>query len=482
VLRGFVVSFTGYSIHDPKQGANPMTLPDGPKTSPLLQMMQAIVRPLETLEATAHQYGDLYTSRLIGFEPLLVLSNPDAIEAIMTAPPDWFDAGRGNWILAPLVGDTSVILLDGKAHQRQRKLLTPPFHGDRLRAYGQTICQLTQQVVEQWQPGQVFSARQVTQEISLRVIMRTVFGVSEGEQADRLRHHLNLLVQLFDQPLNASFVFIPALQKDWGAWSPWGHLVRQRAQIDDILYAEIRERREHPERQGEDILSLMLNARDEAGEPMTDQELRDEMLTLLFAGHETTATALAWALYWIHWLPEVGTKVMQELAELGPNPDPMTISRLPYLNAVCQETLRIYPVGLFTFSRVLNQSWSLMNYTFEPGTQFSICIYLVHHRPDLYPNPKQFRPERFLERQFSPYEYLPFGGGNRRCIGAALAMFEMKLVLATILSHWQLQLTSNHPIKPVRRGVTMAPARGVPMRVGSRRQVVELSEQEAVRV
>lgn len=446
-----------------------MPLPDGPRTHPLLQLIQTIVRPLEILEANFHHYGDLYTARVSGFGPLVVLSNPDGIEAIMTAPPHLFDAGRGNWVLAPFVGETSLILLEGKAHQRQRRLLTPPFHGDRLRAYGQDICQITQQMIDRWQPGETFSARTIAQEISLQVIMRTVFGVHEGEQAERLRHHLNSLLTLFDRPLNASFVFIPSLQKDWGAWSPWGHLIRQRAQIDSILYAEIQERRDHPERQGNDILSLMLGAQDDAGEPMTDQELRDEMMTLLFAGHETTATALAWALYWIHWLPEVAAKVLQELVELGPNPDPMAIARLPYLNAVCQETLRIYPVGLFAFSRILNEPWSLMGYAFEPGTVFSICIYQLHHRPDLYPNPKQFRPERFLERQFSPYEYFPFGGGNRRCIGAAFALFEMKLVLATILSRWQLQLTSNHPIKPVRRGVTMAPAKGVPMRVMNQR-------------
>ncbi len=446
-----------------------MTLPDGPKTLPLLQLMKVIVQPLEALEASFRQYGDLYTAQISGFGPLIVLSNPAGIEALMTAPPDLFDSGRGNGVLAPFVGDSSIILKDGKAHQRQRRLLTPPFHGDRLRAYGQDIGQITRQAAASWQPGQTFTARQVAQEISLRVIMRSVFGVAEGEGADRLRHHLNAFLTLFDRPLNASFAFIPALQKDWGAWSPWGHLVRQRAQIDALLYAEIQTRRAQPELLGDDILSLMLTARDETGTPMTDQELRDEMMTLLFAGHETTATAIAWALYWLHRLPAVGAKVMAELAELGPDPDPIAISRLPYLNAVCQETLRIYPIGLFAFSRILKQPWTLMGYEFEPGTQFSPCIYLLHQRPDFYPDPQEFRPERFLERQFSPHEYLPFGGGNRRCIGAAFALFEMKLVLANVLTEWQLELTSQHPIKPVRRGVTMSPAQGVPMRVVSRR-------------
>lgn len=442
-----------------------MKLPNGPRTSPLLQIVQTIVRPLETLEANSERYGDLYTARLSGFGPLVVISNPEIIEKIMTAPPELFDSGRGNRILAPFVGETSLILLDGKPHQRLRKLLTPPLHGDRLRTYGQDICEITKQVIDQWQPGKKFSARAVTQDISLRVIMRTVFGAQEGEKTEQLRLLLNRLLTLFDRPLNSSFAFIPVLQQDWGAWSPWGYVLRQRNQIDAMLYSEIQNRRTHSEDLSDDILSLILAARDEAGKPMTDLEVRDELMTLLFAGHETTATALAWALYWLHWLPEVGAKVRKELAELGDNPDPMAIARLPYLNAVCQETLRIYPVGLFTFTRILNVPWKLMGYDFEPGTQFSICIYLLHRRPDLYPNPNQFRPERFLERQFSPYEFLSFGGGNRRCLGAAFALFEMKLVLATLLSHWQLQLASDRPIHPVRRGVTMAPAQGVPLRV-----------------
>ncbi|GAB4384935.1 MAG: cytochrome P450 [Elainellaceae cyanobacterium] len=436
--------------------------------------MQAIVQPLQSLDAYFQQYGDFYTARLSGLGSVVVISSPEAVEKLMTAPSELFESGRGNRILAPFVGDTSLILQDGKPHQRLRKLLMPPFHGERLRAYGQDICAITKQVTDCWQPEQRFSARTITQEISLRVIMRTVFGVQEPEKTERLRQRLNGLLELFDQPLNSSFAFLPALQQDWGPWSPWGHLLRQRAQLDTMLYSEIQHRRSHFEAHDNDILSLILAARDEAGEPLTDLEVRDELMTLLFAGHETTATAIAWALYWLHRLPEVGDQVRQELAELGDNPDPVAIARLPYLNAVCQETLRIYPVALFTFSRILNQPWALMGHEFEPDTQLSVCIYLLHHRPDLYPEPKQFRPERFLERQFSPYEFLPFGGGNRRCLGAAFALFEMKLVLATILSNWQLQLVSDRPVYPVRRGVTMAPARGVPMQVVNKNSVAEV--------
>jgi cytochrome P450 family 110 len=446
-----------------------MTLPNGPKTLPFLQVLQTVVNPLETLEHNAQKYGDCYTARLSGFGSIVVLTQPEAIEAVMTAPNDLFESGSSNAPFRPFLGNSSILMLDGKAHQRERKLLTPPFHGERLKTYGQAICEIVHQVTERWHPRQTFSMRRVIQEISLRVIMRTVLGVHEGERAEQLRLHLDKMLNFFEQPLNSVFLFIPSLQKDWGAWSPWGKIERQLKQIDNLLFTEIRERRANPDLLGDDILSLMMTAQDEEGQSMTDQELRDEMMTLLFAGHETTATAIAWAMYWIHYLPEVGQKLQKELDELEENCDPVTVARLPYLSAICDETLRIYPVGLFTFARVLKKPWTLMGQAFEAGTQLSPCIYLLHHRSDLYPEPDQFRPDRFLERQFSLYEYIPFGGGNRRCLGMAFALFEMKLVLFSILSKWQLEVKSDKPIKPVRRGFTMAPQKGVPMRVVKRR-------------
>jgi cytochrome P450 family 110 len=442
-----------------------MTLPDGPNTLPILQVLQAVVNPLETLEKNFQTYGDWYTARLGGLGSIIVLNQPEAIESVMTAPSGLFESGRTNAIFQPFLGSQSILMLDGKAHQRERKLLTPPFHGERLKTYGQAICEITHQVTGRWQPGQTFSARKIIQEISLRVIMRTVFGVYEGQRAEQLRLCLDEYLRFFDRPLNAMFAFIPALQKDWGAWSPWGKMVRQLKKIDDLLLSEIQARRSNPDLLGDDILSLMMGARDEEGRSMDDRELRDEMMTLLFAGHETTATAIAWALYWIHYLPEVGQKLHKELNELEPNCDPMTIARLPYLSAICDETLRIYPVALFTFTRVLKKPWVLMGQKFDPGVQFSACIYLLHRRADLYPDPERFNPDRFLERQFSLYEYIPFGGGNRRCLGMAFALFEMKLVLTSILSQWQLELKSDRSIEPVRRGFTMAPDQGVPMRV-----------------
>ncbi|NJL09422.1 MAG: cytochrome P450 [Calothrix sp. SM1_7_51] len=254
------------------------------------------------------------------------------------------------------------------------------------------------------------------------------------------------LLALFNSPFTAAFLFFPWLQRDLGAWSFWGNFVRLKRQISKLLYAEIGERREQAEKRN-DILSLLLSASDEDGNPMTDEELHDELMTLMLGGNETTATAMSWAFYWIHHLPEVREKLLQELATLDDSEDPTTISRLPYLTAVCNETLRIYPVSILTLQRVAKEPIEILGHRLEPGSDVVGSIYLLHHRQDLYPKSHEFRPERFLERQFTPYEFMPFGGGARRCVGEALAMFEIKLVLTTILSCYKLALVDQNQSK-----------------------------------
>jgi cytochrome P450 len=212
-----------------------------------------------------------------------------------------------------------------------------------------------------------------------------------------------------------------------------------------------------------------MGARDEEGGAMSDRELRDELITLLVAGHETTATAIAWGLYWMHRHPEVGENIRRELASLGDRPDPVEFTRLPYLSAVCSETLRIHPVGMLTFVRVVEEPTELDGYPLARGTLLAGCIYLANHREETFPDPHTFRPERFLERQFTPFEFLPFGGGARRCLGEALALFEMKIALATIAGAYHLELADRTPEKPVRRGLTLAPAKGVRMILTGRR-------------
>ncbi|MEW6495058.1 MAG: cytochrome P450 [Cyanobacteriota bacterium] len=450
--------------------------PDGPQTPALWQIIQWITRPFAFMETCTRAYGDIFTVSIAQVPGSTVfVSNPQAMQEILSPDTKKFDApGEENKIFSLLLGDHSVMLVSGDRHRRERQLLVPPFHGERMRTYGQLICNITEQVTNQWTLGKPFSVRSPMQTISLRVILQAVFGLHEGPRYQQLEQLLSSVLDAIGSPIRSSMLFFPVLQQDLGSWSPWGRFVRQRQQIDELIYAEIRDRRQQPDPSRTDILSLLMSAHDEAGESMTDVELRDELMTLLAAGHETTASALTWALYWIHKLPKVREKLLAELDSLGHDSDPSTIARLPYLSAVCSETLRIYPVALITFPRRVKSPLELMGYQFEPGTLLTGCIYLTHQREDLYPEPKRFRPERFLEQQFSPYEYLPFGGSSRRCIGAAFALFEMKLVLAIILREKQLALADNRPAKPVRRGLTSTPSR-VRLVVTGQRQKKERS-------
>ncbi len=448
-----------------------MKLPNGPQTPDIVQMFQWIASPMSFMEACAKRYGDIFTMRLN--VPVVFVSNPQALQQILTndtkefeAPSDW------NNVFEPSLGKNSVITLSGEAHKRQRQLLMPPFHGERMRTYGEVIRDVTEQIISQQQIGKPFNVRFATQAITLRVMMQAVFGLNDSPRAQELEKLLGLMMdEGANTPTRALVLYFPVLQRDLGPLTSWGTFVRRREQVDKLLYAEIRERREQPDPSRTDILSLLMAASDEAGQPMTDVELRDELMTLLLAGHETTATAIAWALYWIHKLPTVREKLLQEILSLGENPDPSSVFKLPYLNAVCSETLRIYPVGMLTFPRQVKTPVSLCGHELEPGTAVIGSIYLTHQREDLYPEPKQFKPERFLSRQFSPYEYLPFGGGARRCIGMAFALFEMKVALATILSGWELALVDRGEVRPKRRGLVTGPGRPIEMVVKSQRSV-----------
>ena len=444
---------------------SPKTLADmpGPTTPPLVQLLEGIFWPHKGLEKAFREYGDLFHGDNPGFPPMAIASSPKAIEAIFGADPNLFESGSGNKMLQPLLGQESLLQIDGPQHRKRRKLLMPSFHGQSVQAYGQVMREITEQVMAPWRSGQVFPIHQAMQEITLRVILKTVFGLRQGERYETLRVLLSNLLNSFNSPWRSTFLFLPALQKDLGPWSPWGSFLRGKRQIDQLLLAEIQERRRESG-QG-DILSLLLAATDEQGEALSDTELRDELMTLLFAGHETTATTLAWAMYWIHRQPQIRQKLMLELAELGPEPELMAVAKLPYLDAVCNETLRYYPVVLFTFGRILQQPFELLGYRLEAGVMLLPCIYLLHHHPKVYPDSKTFRPERFIERQYSPYEFIPFGGGNRRCLGYAFAQFEMKVVLSQMLTNAQFSLASDRPIYPVRRGVTFMPSEGVKVRV-----------------
>jgi cytochrome P450 family 110 len=440
-------------------------VPDGPQSSPTWQLLEWIRRPIGLMEDCAQRYGDLFTIRFGKVGDVAFCSHPQMIQDIFTLDPQRFDAGVGNLLLLPLLGDTSMILLDGDRHYRQRQLLMPPFHGERMRTYGDLIVDITKQVASTWRVGQTFNVRQSIQDISLQVILQAVFGVTNLARYEALRQLLPSMIDKVSSPFSSSFLFLKGLQKDWGAWSPWGQFVRERSHLNQLIYQEIAERRAQFDPGRTDMLTLMLSARDEAGQPMTDTELRDELITLLMAGHETTASAITWALYWILRSPSVLETLLTELNTCEDLDDAKTLSRLPYLSAVCSETLRIYPIAPIAFPRILKESATLMGKTFAAGTRLVPCIYLTHHRPDLYPNPKHFEPERFLNRTYSAYEFIGFGGGNRRCLGMAFALFEMKRVLATLMTQFRFELPDARAVKPVRRGVTLAPPANLSVRL-----------------
>jgi cytochrome P450 len=447
-----------------------MKLPDGPRIPHWLAKIQLTLRPVEFIEELAERYGDAFTLGERNSSLIVYLSNPQAIKELLTANSNLFDHSSGKMHLEPFIGKHSVLLTDGELHQRQRRLLMPPFHGEHIRAYSQLICHTTQQAMAKLMIGQAFPVRPVMEEITLNLMLKVVFGLYQGQRYERIKQLILSFLRSTNSPFIAVLLFFPALRRDLGAWSPWRRFMRLREQIYQLLISEIQQRRHSMNSSRSDILSLLLTVRDEAGQPLTDVELQEQMITLLLAGYETTASILTWGLYSIHHFPEVKSKLESEVSTISADADPSVFARLPYLNAVCQETLRIYPVSGNTISRVLKAPWQVMGYQFESGTTLIGSIHLIHQRSDLYPQPKQFKPERFLERQFAPYEFLPFGGGCCSCIGKALAQFEMKLVLATIVSRWQMALADRRSFKPVRRGPTIAPPSGMRMVVTGQRQ------------
>ncbi|GAB1539269.1 hypothetical protein NUACC21_19350 [Scytonema sp. NUACC21] len=368
-------------------------LPPRIRAPKFLQYLWGILQQPDYLEKMQKRYGDIFISEFAGFPTSVVISNPQGIQEVFTADAKLFETGPGNSIMQPLVGLNSLILLDGDRHIQRRKLLMPPFHGERMRAYGHLMCAITEKVMSPIQIGKTFVARKYMQEISLIVILRAVFGLEEGERYQQIKGALNAILTSFETPSKTMVLFFKGLQHDLGSWSPWGYFLRQREALDKLIYQEIQERRNQPDSSREDILNLLLSARDDVGQPMTDVELRDELMSMLFAGHETTATALSWALYWIHNIPEVREKLLQELNSIdSAHTEPTEIAKLPYLSAVCSETLRMYPVVFFTQARILQAPMRLIGYEIPKGMMLAPCIYLTHHRPDIYQQPKQFKP------------------------------------------------------------------------------------------
>ncbi|MBL9099341.1 MAG: cytochrome P450 [Myxococcales bacterium] len=411
--------------------------------------------PYTYLNELRRRHGDPFRSWLAG-QPVVLTGEPELVKQILTADHEAvgsFNPGH----LVPLLGAGSMILIDGQRHARERKLLSPPFHGARMRSYARIIREAAARHTAAWPIGQPFVVQHTTQAISLEVIIKAVFGVQDPER-----------VALFERTMLATTdaiwppsILLKLLQTDLGPLTPWRRFVRAKQRADELVRSEIAARRASAGG-GDDILQLMLDARYEDGGAMTDDQIHDELFTLLVAGHETTAIALAWALYWLHRNPVTLARLRAELASVGDDADPEVVARLPYLEGVCHETLRLYPI-LPLVPRTLFKPMQLGEHTIPAGDNVGFCPAIVHRHPDLYPEPDTFKPERWLVRKFTPFEFIPFGGGIRRCIGAAFALYEMKLVLAAILPHHRLSLLDDRPIRPVRRNLTLGPSGGVRM-------------------
>jgi cytochrome P450 len=344
-----------------------------------------------------------------------------------------------------------VLLLDGREHLRHRKLLLPPFHGERMQRYGDLIAEITNQEMEGWPVGRPFALRPAMQRITLDVILRAVFGLRHGRQLEELRP---LLRDMVDITRNRA-AMIPWFRHELGGRTPWGRFVATRARTDALLYDIIRERRGDANLDDrDDVLSMLVQARDEDGNPMTEDELRDELMTLLLAGHETTATSLAWCFQLLLRHP-------QELAKL--NADLATTSTTR-LDAVIKETMRIRPV-ISVVARRLHAPLQVGEWTIPSGVMVAPNIEMIHMRADLYPQPREFCPDRFVDRQLETYEWLPFGGGVRRCLGASFATFEMRTVIPAVLRRARLQLVDTGMDRVRRAAVVMVPERGVRVRM-----------------
>ncbi|MBO9534171.1 MAG: cytochrome P450 [Solirubrobacteraceae bacterium] len=411
-----------------------------------------ITNQVPTILGIHERHGDIASIRFANGRGGVLTRSPDDIKQLFTAPPELVPTSTANSPIGPFVGESSLLTLNGSQHLRHRKLLLPPFHGDRMRGYADDIATIANTEIDRWQAGELRKLQPGMQSVTLEVILRIVFGVDDAARHEALRRAIVQLLGLTERPALLLPTFIAAVR--------WGKLIgpvkRYAAQVDELIHREIELRRSATDlEQRHDVLSMLLTARDEDGEPMSDQELRDELVTILFAGHETTASALAWSFERL-----VRTPAAMDLAtEAARGSDPDGV-----LDAVFQETLRNRPVVPVT-ARLLKRPFTLSGYELPKNTLTVISILGVNHHPARFDDPHLFRPERFIGEKPDAYAWIPFGGGVRRCIGAAFAQLEGRIVLREVLRRATLEAV--HPADEVRkrRNVTTVPGGGALVRL-----------------
>ncbi len=430
------------------RSAAPSLQPPGSKAPSAVQAVRYVRNPLGFLIGQQRRYGDIFAVSFPYFGRAVYVASPELVKAVFTGSPAQYHAGEANaTVLEPALGPNSVLTLDEAPHMQQRKLLLPPFHGEQIHRYGELMREITMQEMESWPVGEPFALRPHTQRITLAVIMRAVFGVHDEERLVRFER----LIDTFSQRVNMITAF-PMLRRNLGRWSPWTRFVRAREALDEFIYEEIAIRRAEAAADGgehDDVLSLLLQARHDDGSPMSDEELRDELVTVLGAGHETTATALAWAMERLLRAPRALQRLRESIAA----------GEDDYLAATAKETLRARPV-ILDVARKLTAPAEIGGYQLKAGTFVMPAIAALHYREDLFPQPQEFRPERFLDGKADNYAWIPFGGGVRRCIGAAFAEYEMKVILRAILERADLSAPDPKPERVKVRNITLAPGKG----------------------
>jgi len=435
----------------------------------MAQTLVWALAPTWLMDRCAERLGEAFT---LTFAPsglrLVMFSDPEAVKTVFTAPPDVAPSAAGMSPIAPVVGEHSVLVLTGAEHMRQRKLLLPPFHGERMREYEDVIVEATRRDMAGWTLGSAMRLQRHTRLITLEVILRAVFGV-EAERMEPLKAAITELLE----PVHMLTV-LRALMSRPSAERPTGAIGRALDRLDALIYAEIERRRGQSDvEQRADILSLLLLARDEDGEAMTDGELRDELVTLLLAGHETTATSVAWAVERLVRHPQKLARLVAEIdaardgsgdaARDGSGDAARDGSGDEYMTAVVNETLRVRPVVPLVV-RMLTQELQVGRYRLPAGTRVVPSIYLTNRNARVYEHPREFRPERFLQEGPETFSWIPFGGGIRRCIGASFALLEMKVILRTMLSELQPRIPDGRRWRRGelvrRRAITLVPGAG----------------------
>jgi cytochrome P450 len=439
-------------------------LPPGPPYPSLLQGLGFWTRPLAFLERTRARYGRRFTIRLPFSPPFVFITDPDEIKQVYTAPAEVLHPGEGARVLEPVVGANSVILLDGASHMEQRKLMLPSFHGERIERLTGLVQDVTESELAGWADQRELTLGPRMQKLTLEIILRAVFGLDPGERLETVRARLSDLLSFGDQPLTLYGPPGPRMERFLNRVGPLVGFVDIREDVDRLLFELIDERRgEDGERA--DVLTMLLEARHKDGSPMSHQELRDELMTLLVAGHETTATSLSWAFERLTREPAVLERLVEEV-DSGDE---------AYLTATIQETLRRRPVLPNTAPRLVKQPIEVGGWHYEPGVCLVANSYLVHHDPEIYDDPYSFRPERFLDQAPGTYTWIPFGGGRRRCLGASFAMLEMKVVLRAVLSAYNVAPVEGRHERARRRNITIRPGEGARIGVAARERASALA-------